>query len=274
MMPLARQSPALKTAGDPEAPKLHVFPQSAVQPFSPSLQSAAELELPAYEMKYILSEQQAREIQSRLRDTLVVDAHDDSARGDGYEITTLYTDTDLFDVYYHEKPFRRHKYRLRRYGMAPLIYLERRSRWRDRIKKRRNTILAEELPWFSRGAAAPEWAGGWFHRCLLEGNLRPVCRVTYRRVAYLSRDAAGAMRVTFDRSLRGRPTDDWVVEPCENGLPILAGQVICEVKFCGAMPPLFKSIVQDFRLHATRISKYRAFMRISQQLDDKRSFHA
>jgi hypothetical protein len=274
MMPLARQSPALKTAGEPEPPKLQVFPQSAVQPFSPSLQSAANLELPAYEMKYILTEQQAREIEARLRDTLVVDAHDDSARGDGYEITTLYTDTEWFDVYYHEKPFRRHKYRLRRYGLAPHIFLERRSRWRDRIKKRRNTILAEELPWFSRGASTPDWAGGWFHRCLLEGNLHPVCRVAYHRVAYISHDAAGAMRLTFDRSLRGCPTEDWVVEPFANGLQILAGKVICEVKFCGTMPPLFKSIVHDFRLHATRISKYRAFMRISPQFADKRSFHA
>jgi hypothetical protein len=225
-------------------------------------------------MKFILSEEQAKQIETALGDSLVHDAHDGSAAGAGYRVTTLYTDTDDFDVFYGEKPFRRHKYRLRRYGTEPLVYLERRSRWHDRIKKRRNTISAEEVHWFSHEASPTCWAGRWFHCCLLEGNLHPVCRVTYHRFAYFSNNGEGTMRLTFDRSVRGCLTEDWTVEPFEGGLPVLEGKVICEVKFCGVMPPCFKRIVRDFGLRPIRISKYRSFMRISSHLTDKRSFHA
>ena len=78
--------------------------------------------------------------------------------------------------------------------------LERRSRWRDRIKKRRNTISAEEVHLvLARAIRRRDWAGRWFHRRLLEGNLHPVCRVTYHRTAYFSNNGEGAMRLTFDR---------------------------------------------------------------------------
>jgi hypothetical protein len=275
MMPQTRTTSPSKWIGHFHIPALKVYPKKLeVEAQSPSLASPDSIELPAYEMKFLISEKQAGEIESCLSDVLVHDAHDGSATGGGYQITTLYTDTDWFDVYYHQKPFRRHKYRLRRYGMDPLVFLERRSRRRDRIKKRRNTIRAEELHLFSRSDSPANWAGGWFHQRLLEGGLHPVCRITYHRTAYFSNQCGGMMRLTFDRAIRGCLTEDWMVEPFEGGLPMLDGQIICEVKFCSVMPPRFKQVVQDFELRPIRISKYAAFMQISSHLPDKRDYHA
>jgi hypothetical protein len=275
MMPQKQSTSRTAAASPIPSPKLKIFPKKrVVETCSPALQSPASLELPAYEMKFILSEKQAKDIEACLSDVLVVDGHDLSTVGGGYQITTLYTDTDLFDVFYHEKPFRRHKYRLRRYGTEPLVYLERRSRWRDRIKKQRNTIRNEEMSLFSDDHSPADWAGHWFHRRLIEGDLHPVCRVSYRRNAYFCDSGENAMRLTFDREVRGCAAEDWAVAPFEGGLPVVEGQVICEVKFCSVMPPRFKQIVRDFELRPTRISKYRAFMRISSQLSDKRSYHA
>jgi hypothetical protein len=275
MMPQMQTIPVMKPSRESDSRRLTVFPNNRFdKAVSPALQVVAGPELPAYEMKFLVSDELAREIESRLSDVLEIDAHDDSAMGDGYQITTLYTDNHWLDVYYHEPPFRRHKYRLRRYGMEPHIFLERRSRWRDRVKKQRNTICAAELPRFAESIPAEDWAGTWFHRSLLEGNLHPVCRLSYHRMAYSSTIGERGMRLTFDRAVRGCLTDDWILEPFADGTPLLDGQVICEVKFCSVMPVVFKELVQDLRLQPIRISKYRAFMRISGLLHDKRINHA
>jgi hypothetical protein len=248
--------------------------EPAEETLSPSLRVASLGSLPAFEMKYLVSEALASQIERLARARLSLDPHGDPSRGNGYRTTTLYCDTAQLDVFYGQRPFRRRKHRLRRYGNEPWIFLERKYRRADRVKKRRSTIADTELSRLATADSNETWAGHWFHQQLVRRQLLPACRIAYHRVAYLGASGDGAMRLTIDREIRGYLTDEWRVDPFDDGLPILASEVICELKFSNTMPVLFKEIVETLHLTPTRVSKYRTFMRaVSSQLA-KGSLHA
>jgi hypothetical protein len=227
---------------------------------------------PAYELKFLLTEPQAKEVQQRVGDRLAPDPHADRARGNTYETTTLYCDTAQFEVYRGVGLFNRRKHRVRRYGQAAWVFLERKTRWGDRVKKRRSlvpdtdlSLLASTLPSVltPEGSDEQRWPGDWFHRHLQRRVLLPVCNIAYERVALIGESVEGPLRLTFDRRIRGVLTRDWSVTPLGDGLPLLTGQVICEFKYQRYMPALFKEIIQAMHLSPSPCSKYRTFLRVS-----------
>ena len=76
-------------------------------------------ETPAFEVKFLLSSAEAREVERRLRGRLAPDPHADPALGGAYRVTSVYFDTPALDVYRRSDGYRRRKYRVRRYGDAP-----------------------------------------------------------------------------------------------------------------------------------------------------------
>src|SRR5215471_12934477 len=54
----------------------------------------------AYEVKFLLTEEQAAEVVDRVADKLALDPYADPALGNAYLTTSVYTDTDHFDVFY------------------------------------------------------------------------------------------------------------------------------------------------------------------------------
>src|SRR5438105_8753232 len=98
---------------------------------SPSLSSSGNGEGPAFEMKFLLQEPLARAVEACLGGRLPLDPHGDPALGGAYCTTTLYLDTVNLDVYRRTASFKRRKYRLRRYGDEPRIFLERKKRTAD-----------------------------------------------------------------------------------------------------------------------------------------------
>src|SRR5205807_10346450 len=139
---------------------------------SPSLSASAGMELPAYELKFLLSETQAREVEARVEGRLALDAHADPALGNAYRTTSLYCDTAQLEVFHRLGSFRRRKHRLRRYDHGPWIFLERKTKWGDRVKKRRSMIPDADLPLLENPMSAMTWAGHWFHRHLQPRQLR------------------------------------------------------------------------------------------------------
>ena len=102
------------------------------------------------------------------------------------------------------------------------------------------------------------WSGRWFHQSIRRQGLRPVCAVTYRRSAWIGAAEFGPVRVTFDRELLALRADRWSVcghNPI-SGTPFCS-QIICEFKFSGALPCLFKDVLDRFQLVPGRFSKYR-----------------
>jgi hypothetical protein len=222
---------------------------------SPSLASAGEG--PAFELKFLLDEAQAQEVEAWARGRLAPDPHGDAALGGAYWTTSLYFDTPQLDVYHRSPSYKRRKFRVRRYGAAPWAFLERKSKWGDRVQKRRTALPAAELALLAHPLSVLTWPGHWFHRRLLARRLGPACHIAYRRTAYVGAGAEGPLRLTLDRRVRGALTRDWGVSPLEPALPLLRGQVILELKFRTALPGPFKQLVQDMRLGLSAVSKYR-----------------
>ena len=216
---------------------------------------------PAYELKFLLTEEQARDVERRVRGRLSPDPHADPALDGAYRTTSLYTDTAQFDVFRRVGEFGRSKYRVRRYGQAGPAFLERKDKNGDRVRKCRVPVPADDLSVLAAPGAPAGWPGGWFHQQLTIRRLGPVCRITYDRVAYLGTADGGTVRLTLDREVRGEAAAGWDdLRPVGATPELLPGRVICEFKFRLALPLLFKELVQALRLNPSPVSKYRRFV--------------
>lgn len=234
----------------------------AALPESPSIFAPGRRGPTAYEVKFLLSEEQACVVESALKPHLALDPYADPSCGGAYRTTSLYTDTPGFDVYHRVGSLARRKFRVRGYGAAAQAFLERKAKRGDRVKKRRSAVPLAELAQLS-ATAAPEWSGAWFHRQLDLRRLRPVCRIGYERVAYVGTAETHAIRATFDRNVRGELANSWTLGEVGAVPTLFDGQVIAEFKFRMAMPALFKGIVAELGLTPSSVSKYRRFLHAS-----------
>jgi hypothetical protein len=224
---------------------------------SPSLRPWIAGGAAAFEMKFLLDEAQAREVERLIAGRLAPDPHGEPALGNAYRIATIYCDTPEFDVFHRLGPHHRRKYRLRRYGDESLIYLERKMKRGERVRKRRSTIDRHDLAALSGFSTDAEWPGNWFHRQLVRRRLEPVCCVRYLRTAYVGTGDEGPLRLTFDRHVRGTLVRDWELNPTSEGAPVWDGLVVCEFKFRGSLPGVFKSAIEALALAPSGASKYR-----------------
>jgi VTC domain len=213
----------------------------------------------AYEVKFLLTEEQAQEVAKRASRYLKLDPFADPKHGHAYPTTSLCTDTTGFDVFHRTAGYNRDKYRVRQYGSTGPVFVERKSKNGDKVRKVRSRVAATEIPGLNAASTSTEWPGGWFHGELIERKLHPVCRIAYDRVAYMGASDTGAVRLTFDRNVRGILANEWKLEVIGAAPVLVAGSVICEFKFRVAMPALFKGIVADLGLQPTPFSKYRLF---------------
>jgi hypothetical protein len=234
--------------------------EGAATLLSPSLQSRPGEAIPAFEVKFLLPDPLAAEVQAWAHRCMQLDAYGDPKRGGAYETTTLYLDTPERDVFHRSAEYRNRKYRLRRYGSEGRIYLERKTRKGDRVQKWRTDVPLEELAVLATKDYPVGWSGAWFHEQLQERGLLPACRMTYERTAFVQRTADGPLRLTLDRQIRGTTASDWQLLPLAAGEPILPGEVICELKFRSGLPQLFKELIQQLQLEAGSVSKYRRMM--------------
>lgn len=223
---------------------------------SPSLGRSAD-GTPAFEMKFLIDEAQAREVEASLRGTLELDPHADPGLGNGYRITSLYCDTPRFDVFRRVGRYGRFKLRLRQYGEGEKLFLERKARRGNRVRKRRSAIGLDELSRFHAAGMDPHWEGTWFRRQLLRNELSPVCLISYERVAYFGSGLEGPLRLTFDREIRGELTSHWSLQGQERAKQVLADRVVCEFKFRGSLPTPFKSVISTLQLTPVGVSKFR-----------------
>ena len=249
------------TAGVATTPAGNGYAPSASGLESPSLfgPGAAADGATAYEVKFLLTEAQAAEVTARVAGKLALDPYADPAMGNAYLTTSVYTDTPGFDVFYRTEGYNRDKFRVRRYGVTGPVFVERKTKNGDKVRKHRARINPAEVAELAAPGLNGEWAGEWFHSQLIEKQLRPVCRVAYERVAYLGTADGGTVRLTFDRNVRGVLAGEWRLETV-GAVPPLLDRVVCEFKFRTTMPTLFKGIVADLALTPTPVSKYRTFV--------------
>lgn len=218
--------------------------------------SSRETRDAAREVKFLLSADRAAEVLDWARQRLAPDPHAGGPSGDEYRTTTIYVDTPDRAVYHRNGSYGRSKYRIRRYGASDGVFLERKLRTNGLLSKRRTAIAIVELERVFPTSLTENWPGRWFSQRLAIRRLSPVCQVSYRRHALVGMGPYGPMRLTFDDELTAQPCET-LTFAADASTPVIAGQVIVEMKYCVDTPPVFRHLVQDFLLSPAPISKYR-----------------
>jgi VTC domain len=213
----------------------------------------------ATEIKFLVHRALAERILDWARLQLPPDPHTGGDRDDGYRMTTLYFDTDKFDVFHRRGSFGRSIYRIRRYEWGRFAFLERRIKTRSHLSKRRCVVDLRDLDRLNHDLVEADWAGGWFHRRLQTRRLRPVCEISCHRTARAAMTEQGPIRLTLDRGLRAERADGLRFSE-RQGTLMLENWTILELKFRREMPALFERLVEEFGLSPQRISKYRLAM--------------
>src|SRR5947209_4475248 len=119
---------------------MSIEPLPSLKPGAPLLVSPALVNGDsgdAYELKFVLPEAAAGEVEAWARRRLAPDPH---GRNGTYSTTSLYCDTSGWDVYHRSAGYRRSKYRVRRYGAAPDVHLERKKKRGDKVRKHRDAL--------------------------------------------------------------------------------------------------------------------------------------
>jgi len=223
---------------------------------SPSLRPSGS-PAPAFELKFKVDAEQAARIHQWSRVNLVPDPHGDPAQGGTYTTTTLYFDTPELDVYHRSDSYRRSKYRIRRYGMMSSVFLERKTKTGDRVRKQRTTVAESALSVLDRQPSSAVWEGQWFHDRIINKRLHPSCLISYRRQAWIGSCSEGPLRLTVDSDIQGILCNEFRLVPFDGGLPMLPGRLIAELKFINALPLPFKRLLDDLRINPGPVSKYR-----------------
>jgi hypothetical protein len=229
---------------------------------SPGLRDDAGV-VPAFELKFELSPADLVRMMAWARRHL----HPDPHGVDGcYQVTSVYCDTPQFDVFHRSAGYRSSKLRLRRYGSAPFVFLERKVKKGDRVRKRRVEVAPPELPRLAsylNGTTPPAgWSAGWFLDYAVKKQVAPTCRVGYRRTAFFGVSGVQSVRLTIDENLIGVPARGWEAVPLQEGLELLPGGALLELKFQDSLPELFRGLLPDLPSRPARVSKYRRCVRL------------
>lgn len=213
----------------------------------------------AFELKFVLDEAVVPAVMEWAQAHLPADPF--GAEGGGfYEVHSLYFDTDGLDVYHGSGGFRDNKYRVRRYGREPLVYLERKYKVEGRVRKQRTPVPEEELALLTRPEAAGTWAGDWFRQRIRSHGLVPRCQVAYHRMARVGETEGAPIRLTLDRSIRSVPAAGLKLDRPETLQGLTHQRTVLELKYRHGFPALFTELVREFALEATSASKYRQAM--------------
>ena len=213
----------------------------------------------ASEIKFLIPASASEQIRAWARTNLEPDPYGGGPFNDSYHTASLYFDTDAGHVFHRRGSFGRSKYRVRRYGAADFVFLERKLRKPGVLVKRRTTVSLDSIHRLSAPTSHSDWPGEWFQRRLLLRQIKPVCQLSYARVARFARTADGPARLTLDEDLRVVP----VSQPrfsSQEGAIVLPGHMILELKYRYHVPAIFKRLVEEFRLEPQRASKYRLGM--------------
>ena len=210
----------------------------------------------ARELKFLVDEAQAPALRAWARAHLARDGFGSGPHGDGYTTTSLYFETPGFDVYHRRGSYGRSKFRIRRYGEADVVFLERKFRTHRLLAKRRTTVPIHEMDHLAAPAPREGWPGYWFHRRVLLRRLSPLIQMSYDRTARVGVADSGIMRMTIDTNLRVLPMPDRAFIPGV-GFPLIEGRCIVELKYRVEIPALFRQLVETFTLTPGPVSKYR-----------------
>ncbi len=221
-----------------------------------------------FELKYVISLQQAERFKTGLKRYLVPDEH--GHNNGRYTLSSLYYDSPDLRCYReneHGLKFRR-KLRIRRYETGEVftdespVFLEIKQRY-DRVTQKRRTVLPyREALRLCNDRQIPSNGLGdkalldEIHVFLSQYNLCPVSIVRYDRQAFTGTEYDRGLRVTFDTSLAFQAHQLHLHEQ-PSGLPLLpANSVVMEIKVNERIPYWLTNMIAAHNLQRVGVSKY------------------
>jgi SPX domain protein involved in polyphosphate accumulation len=221
-----------------------------------------------FELKYLLSLQQAEQVKAALQAYVVPDEH--GHNNGRYTLASLYYDSPDLRCYReneHGLKFRR-KLRIRRYETGEVfsdespVFLEIKQRY-DRVTQKRRTVLPyREALRLCNDRRIPD--NGLGDEALLDEiyvflwqyDLRPASLVRYDRQAFTGTGYDPGLRVTFDTSLSFQAGQLHLHEQ-PSGLPMLrANSVVMEIKVNERIPCWLTNMIAAHNLQRVGVSKY------------------
>jgi SPX domain protein involved in polyphosphate accumulation len=235
-----------------------------------------------FELKYILTLQQAERFKSALRAYLVPDEHGNN--NGRYTLANLYYDSPDFRCYQEKMDgikFRR-KLRIRRYETDEVfteetpVCVEIKQRV-DRVTQKRRALLPySEALRLCNDRQIPEHEPEdkaiieEIYVFLWQYNLRPASLVRYTRQAFVGTEYDIGLRVTFDTSLSFQSHPLHLHEQ-SSALPMLpAYLVVMEIKVNERIPTWLTEMIAGHNLQMVRVSKYCRSVEAAQSMPSRR----
>ena len=211
-----------------------------------------------YELKFVISSEISERVREWAHHHLTPDPHCARDVDWGYLVNSLYLDTPEFEVLRRGDGFRQRKYRLRRYGIEDVIWMELKQKNGGLVSKRRTAVKEDDLRHTIASPPVLDTPEGWFQNRLQKLKLLPICEVTYQRFACLGQTSSGPIRLTLDKDLCCRAANGWSVpnSPLREGRQLTTDQVL-ELKFQDCIPSLFRQLIDELKLTPATFSKYR-----------------
>jgi SPX domain protein involved in polyphosphate accumulation len=221
-----------------------------------------------YELKYLVSLQQAEKVKTDLQRYVVPDEHGHC--NGRYALSSLYYDSPGLRCYRESKDglkFRR-KLRIRHYETGAVfsdespVFLEIKQRY-DRVTQKRRTVLPyhealrlcndRQIPDHEpEDHALIEEVYVFLWQC----NLRPASIVRYDRQAFVGTEHDRGLRVTFDTSLSFQ-AQELHLHSQPTGLPMLpSNRVVMEIKVNERVPYWMTDMIAAHNLQRVGLSKY------------------
>ncbi len=220
-----------------------------------------------HEIKYRIRESKARAIAKYIQAYIPVDQYARKRPNLEYPISSLYFDSNELHLCKEtlNRKANRFKLRVRCYDDNPETpcFVEIKRRLNNVILKDRCRLPKESLEKVIQGLHVPESLYKKDKKSLQQFQFylralcaRPVVLVRYMRQAFEG-DSSNRVRVTFDRQLSFKTTDQAVLEVNGNGWQrVPMDFVILEIKFTQRYPLWLSEIVKIFDLKQTAMSKY------------------
>jgi SPX domain protein involved in polyphosphate accumulation len=240
------------------------------------------------ELKFLIDEIEAERIRRQLLPYCEIDPHSTPALDGGssvgdYQISSLYLDSP--GLAFHRAKERgdshRIKLRVRWYSQSSPAALELKSRHAEVIDKTRAAVDRRHVEDVTLGLVRPEEGDANVHvflnefsRIVAESGAGPTLTVRYRREAWES-VVDDYARVTFDRRIQVRRTDDWRLS-LEGGdwchfddhwrTSHLTTPVVLEIKCRSAVPIWVIDLIRQNSLCRTSFSKYSIGIQLTERM--------
>ena len=211
-----------------------------------------------YELKYLLTLDQQKQIIDAMEDHMAIDHYGHT------RIRNIYYDTDNFRLIRSslDKPLYKEKLRLRSYAPcsgADPVFLELKKKYDGIVYKRRLQMPYDQaVAWLSGDLSkTPDSQIGrevaWFME--FYKDLKPKVFLSYERQAWYSLDGSD-FRVTFDRNIQSRTEYLQLTSPCSGTILLPENTVLMELKTSGGIPLWMTNILTRNQIYKTSFSKY------------------